>query len=180
MSLAGITPQQKFPGAVVADLRQYASDLGLPADWFKQVTSTEAPFQGLGKIIKFSYKGAPLAAYQCDLFGEIENRYHHMPVPPKTDPLVIATQLEMSQPTDPQWRRFKHLVFRPADVAYVNNVSQKGIENGADFSIAFRDGKTLLCGNERDYEGTGLSTYEWFLEYVMQFDKKSSQCSHPS
>src|SRR5690349_11813253 len=167
MTLQGIQPKQKFPGAIVADLREYAKKLGLPTDWPERVQIRTETY-GTGSKWFVDYDGQPLAAYGLDILHEIEAKTHHVAIPPPPDPLVVASQLAVSQPADPQWRRFKHLTFRRDDVLFVNNVDDKGKENGIVLTICFRNGTTLLCGNEANYANSGMSTYEFFLQHVMQ------------
>lgn len=156
----------KFPGAIVNDLRDYAAALGLPADWHKRVT-TRCDEGGFRTRWMIDYEAKPLATYDLDVLKEIESVQHHVPIPPPVDPLVVATQLAMSQPADPQWRRFKYLTFRRDEVISVNNVDEKGRENEGTFVIMFRNGQQLICGNEKNYANSGVSTCEFFLQHVM-------------
>lgn len=165
-----------LPGSIVEDLRNYAQALKFPSNWatFINVLVTDGGINGRGWHIK--YKGEPLVDYRLDILNEIEDAKRHVPIPEAPEPLVTATRCAISQPTDDKWRRFKHLVFRIEDVVWVNGVDPKtGHENGNAFSIMFRNGKELHCGNEQNYEGTGQSTCEFFIEHILGVSPKSRQ-----
>lgn len=176
MSLQGIEPKQKFPGAIVADLRDYAKQLGLPSDWHKRIEAS-SNIGGTGSKWHFTYEDKLLATYTCDILQEIETKIHHMTIPPPADPLVVASQLAVIQPSDSQWRRFKHLTFRRDEVMYVNNVDDKGKANGNAFSIVFRNGESVVCGNESNYANSGMSTCDFFLEHVMNLTPENANRS---
>lgn len=176
MSLQGIEPKQKFPGAIVADLRDYVAALGLPSDWPMRIKS-RSNIGGTGCKWWFDYEGEPMATYECDILQEIVTKTHHMPIPSPVDPLVVASQLAVIQPSDPEWRRFKHLTFRREEVMYVNNVDEKGKANGNAFTIVFRNGESVVCGNESNYANSGMSTCDFFLEHVMNLTPENANRS---
>ena len=163
-----------FPGAFVEDLIGYAKALKLPPNWREHasVKKHESPSTG-GQTLLVYYEGHLLAEYELDLLCEISKKTYHRAFPQRVDPLVVATRCALAQPQDPEWRRFKHLVFRLSDVSYVNNVDKDGRENGRTFTICFKGGKEMVAGNERDYEGTGLSTCEFFQEHVLGLAPKA-------
>lgn len=179
MSLQGIAipPGQKIPGAIVEDLRRYANALGLPKDWHKRITLFTHPATATVTPLTrwdVDYEGRPFANYELDCLQEIESKIHHVPIPDPVDPLVVATELAMSQPADTQWRRFKHLTFQRAEVAYVNNVDKAGCENSESFEICFRNGTKLVCGNQKNYANSGMSTCEFFIEHVLELRSQNA------
>ena len=158
--------EKKYPSGIAADLRDYAAKLGLPSDWHQFIGHTQIG-NPTGTVHRFSYRGKPFAEYATDVLNEIETVTHAIPLPVPPDPLVVASECAVSQPKDAQWRRFRHLVFRRDEVVGVNNADDKGHENAGSFSILFRNGQKIICGNEKNYGNTGMSTCEFFVTHVM-------------
>lgn len=174
MSLPIIHDPAKYPGAIVVDLRKYADALGLPNDWHRKITHVKQEHAAGSALWIFKYDGKPFATYATDVLGEIQSPVaRHIPIPPPPDPLVVATECALAQPKDREWCRFKHLAFRRAEVAFVNNVDNHGNENGCSFEICFRSGKHLVCGNEKNYQNTGMSTCEFFLTHVLELEPRA-------
>lgn len=167
MSLQGIAPQQTFPGAIVADLRDYAAALKLPPDWTKRITAKQfrTPIDNTTQWF-FDYEGKPFATYSLTLLDEIDEAKRHVPIPAPPDPLVVATELALKQPTNPDFRRFNDCVFRVSEVAAIDG---KFIDGGVKkLRVIMRNSERFVCDNEPNYANSGMSTFEWFLEHVMQ------------
>jgi len=164
MSLAGIQPKQKIPGAVVEDLRNYASALGLPHDWHEFVTVKTSTSLSESKWF-VEYNGKALATYELDLLHKIKDAKHHVPIPPPVDPLVVASELAVLQPTDLRFRRFNDCIFRVDEIAAVDG---KLIKDGKmRFRVILKNGKEFEGENEKNYANSGMSTFEFFIEHVL-------------
>lgn len=178
MSLQGIPvpANQMFPGAVVEDLRDYAAKLGLPADWHKRITAQKHdanPADFTGALWVFRYEGKPLVSYQLDLLSEIQSVDRKLPLPPPVDPLVVATELALSQPKDPRWRRFNDCVFCVDEIAAIDG---KIVRDGKPrFRVILKSGKEFEGPNEANYANSGMSTFEFFLEHVMGLKPAKAQ-----
>lgn len=166
MSLEGIPPKQKLPGGVVAAVRQYAAELCLPADWTKRIKVNRAnqPQVG-GEVYGILYDDTPFITIWTDILGEVRSEKRHVPIPPPVDPLVVATELALMQPSDTRFRRFNDCLFR---VDAVEAIDGKLIKEGKPMMrVIMNSGKEYVCGNEPNYANSGMSTFEFFLQHVM-------------
>lgn len=90
---------------------------------------------------------------------------------PQVDPLVYATRVHMSQPSDKRWRRFEHVLFL---AEHVMSVYSSG---GSDLNIHLGDNKSAGAVHNFTLPFDCDDPVQWFAEHVLNLEFPDN---HPS
>jgi len=95
----------------------------------------------------------------CEGFDGPKTVWHLADKPP-VDPLVAASECAISQPKQEDWRTWRRMTFRPAQVSAI-------IEEETEFTVEFANKMTHAFVNAKNFNNSGGTACDWFKEHVM-------------